>query len=107
MPASTAAEAHPAESRQRSAPEPHGIIAAMATAMNSKRSASCACGVAEASPCSRNGPSPSTPQVLSGGVNGGVRRTQRSGKRRAHERKDEGGDGSKRQIAEQRLRGGT
>ena len=106
MPASTAADAQPAASRQRSAPEPHGSSAAMATARNSKQNA-------------RVGPAARRRQDREAETGRGRARSrsflprggqflhgsQRSGKRCADESEDNGGDSDESQIAQQRLRG--
>src|SRR5271157_4570931 len=55
-PATTAVAAQPAASRQRSAPLPHGIMAANATPNISNKSASCAGAGADPNPESRNEP---------------------------------------------------
>ena len=56
--ASTAANAAPAVSRKRSAPEPHGISTAKARARNSKSAPSCARAGVLANPLKTSGPVP-------------------------------------------------
>ena len=62
MAARMAAEAQPAASLQRSAPEPHGSNTTIATDKNSNNTASWDCGAAALRPWRRKGPRPSTLQ---------------------------------------------